>query len=85
MLLEQIADCEELSMFLTSQKWTTFFLGKDYLEFVDKYPKRIIALNKKFWLFKSKGTVFFVESESCYGHTNRIRIRPFLHIVLSHC
>jgi hypothetical protein len=47
MLLEQIADCEELSMFLTSQKWTTFFLGKDYLEFVDKYPKSIIVILKK--------------------------------------
>ncbi len=28
MLLEQIDDCEELSKFLTSQKWTTFLLGK---------------------------------------------------------
>jgi len=45
MLLDQVNDCEELSKFLTSQKWTTFFLGKDYLEFVDKYPKRIIVLN----------------------------------------
>jgi hypothetical protein len=28
MLLEQVDDCEELSKFLTSQKWTTFLLGK---------------------------------------------------------
>ena len=46
MLLDQVEDCEELSKFLSSQKWTTFFLGKDYLEFVDKYLKRIIVINK---------------------------------------
>ena len=44
MILEQSDDCEELSKFLTIQKWTFFFLGKDYLEFVDKYPKRFIMI-----------------------------------------
>jgi hypothetical protein len=47
MLLEQADDCEELSKFLSSEKWTTFSLGKVCLEFVDKYPnKRIIVINK---------------------------------------
>ena len=46
MLLEQTDDCEELSKFLISQKWTTFFLGKYYLEFVNKYPKRISSIHK---------------------------------------
>jgi len=46
MLLEHVDDCEELSMFLSSEKWTTFSLGKVNLEFVDKYPKRIIFINK---------------------------------------
>ena len=55
MLLEQVDDCKELSKFLTSQKWIHFFLGKDYLEFVEKYPERIIVINKLIWLFMIKG------------------------------
>ena len=46
MLLEQVDDCEELSKYLTSQKWTTFLLGKIIWNLLTKYPKRIIVLNK---------------------------------------
>ena len=46
MLLEQVDDCEELSKFLSSEKWTNFSLGKGYLDFVFKYPKRVIILDK---------------------------------------
>jgi hypothetical protein len=46
MLLEQVDDCEELSKFLSSEKWTNFSLGKVYLDFVSKYPKRIVILDK---------------------------------------
>jgi len=38
MLLEQVDDCEQLSIFLSNEKWNVFSLGKDYLEFVAKYP-----------------------------------------------
>ena len=46
MLLKQVDDCEELSKFLSSEKWTNFSLGKVYMDFVSKYPKRIIILDK---------------------------------------
>jgi hypothetical protein len=46
MLLEQVDDCEELSKFLSSEKWTNFSLGDGYLDFVSKYPKRIVILDK---------------------------------------
>jgi hypothetical protein len=46
MLLEQVDDCEELSKFLSSEKWTNFSLRKVYLDFVSKYPKRIVILDK---------------------------------------
>jgi hypothetical protein len=46
MLLEQVDDCEELSKFLSSEKWTNVSLGEVYLDFVSKYPKRIVILDK---------------------------------------
>ena len=46
MLLEQVDDCEELSKFLSSEKLTNFSLGEVYLDFVSKYPKRIVILDK---------------------------------------
>ena len=46
MLLEQVDDCEELSKFLSSEKWRIFSLGEGYLDFVSKYPKRFIILDK---------------------------------------
>ena len=45
MLLEQVDDCEQFSIFLSSEKWNV--LGcKDYLELVAKYPMRNIVVTK---------------------------------------
>jgi hypothetical protein len=38
MPLEQDDNCEQLSIFLNTEKWNVFSLGEDYLEFVAKYP-----------------------------------------------
>jgi len=46
MLLEQVDDCEQLSIFLNAEKWNFFCLGEDYLEFVAKYPMRNIVVHK---------------------------------------
>ena len=46
MLLEQVDDCEQLSTFLSSEKLNFFSLGKDYFEFVAKYPMRNIVVQK---------------------------------------
>ncbi len=46
MLLEQVDDCEEVSKFLSSEKWTNFSFGEVYLDFASKYPKRIIVIDK---------------------------------------
>jgi hypothetical protein len=46
MLLEQVDDCEQLSIFLNTEKWTVFSLGKKYLEFFAKYPMRNIGVHK---------------------------------------
>ena len=46
MLHEQVDDCEQLSIVLNTEKWNVFSLGKDYLEFVAKYPMRNIVVHK---------------------------------------
>jgi len=46
MLLEQVDDCEQLSIFLSGEKGNVFSLGRDYLEFVDKYPMRNKLVHK---------------------------------------
>ena len=46
MLLEQVDDCEQLSIFLNTEKWNVFSLGKDDLEFAAKYPMRNIVVHK---------------------------------------
>jgi hypothetical protein len=46
LLLEQVDDCEQLSIFLDSEKWKVFSLGKDYLDFVAKYPMRNVVVHK---------------------------------------
>ena len=33
MLIEQVDDCEQLSIFQSNENWNVFCLGKDYLEF----------------------------------------------------
>ena len=45
-LLEQVDDCDQLSNFLASEKWEVFTTGNDYLEFISKYPIRIIVVHK---------------------------------------
>jgi hypothetical protein len=46
MLFEQADVCEQLSIFLNNEKWNVLSLGKDYLEFVAKYPMRNIVVHK---------------------------------------
>jgi len=46
LLLEQVDDCEQLSIFLNTEKWIVFSLGKDYLEFVAKYSMMNIVVHK---------------------------------------
>ena len=51
MLLEQVDNCEQLSIFLGSKKWKVFSMGNDYLECVSKYPMRNIDDHKELFLF----------------------------------
>ena len=46
MLLEQVDNFEKLSVFLNTEKWNVFSLGKDYSKFVAKYPMRNIVVHK---------------------------------------
>ena len=46
MLLEQVDDCEQLPIFLSSDKWNGFSLDKSYLDFFAKYPIRNIVVHK---------------------------------------
>ena len=46
LLLEQVDDCEQLSSFLGSKKWITFSKGKDYVDFANKFPRRIVIVDK---------------------------------------
>ena len=45
-LLEQVDDCAQLSIFLDSEKWKAFSLGNDYFEFGSEYPMRNIVFHK---------------------------------------
>jgi hypothetical protein len=45
-LLEQVDECEQLSIFPSSEKLNIFSLGKDNLEFVAKYLMRSIVVHK---------------------------------------
>jgi len=46
LLLEQVDDCEQLSIFLGNEKWNTFPKGKDYFDFVNKFPMSNFIVNK---------------------------------------
>ena len=46
MLLEQVDDCEQLSIFLNTEKSNVFALGKDYLESAAKHLMRNIVVDK---------------------------------------
>jgi hypothetical protein len=40
LLLEHVDDCEQLSIFIASEKWNIFSKGKDYLDFANRFPMR---------------------------------------------
>jgi hypothetical protein len=46
MLLEQVDDCEQLSMFLSSYVWAQFFQIQSYLQFKTRHPARDVDLRK---------------------------------------
>jgi len=46
LLLKQVDDCEQLSIFLGSEKWNKFSKGKDYLDFANKFPTRKVIVYK---------------------------------------
>ena len=46
MLLEQIDDCEQLPLFLNTEKLNVFSLVKDYLELFAKLSMRNIVVHK---------------------------------------
>jgi hypothetical protein len=46
LLLEQGKDCEQLSIFMASEKWNIFSKGKEYLDFANKFPMRIAIVDK---------------------------------------
>ncbi len=75
MKLEQVDDCEQLSIFLNTEKWNVFSLGKDYLEFVAKYPMRNTVVYKYFvclFLFDhpNKGENSYGRADQCYGYVS---------------
>ena len=41
-MLEQVDDCEQLSIFLDNEKSIFFSMGNSFLEFVSRYPIRNI-------------------------------------------
>ena len=46
LLLEQVDDCEQLSIFMASEKCNIFSKGKEYLDFANKFPMRIAIVDK---------------------------------------
>ncbi len=46
LVLEQVDDCEHMSIFLDNEKWNNFSKGKGYLDFADKFPMRKVIVNK---------------------------------------
>jgi hypothetical protein len=46
LFLEQVDDCEKLSVFVGIEKWNTFSKGKDYLDFANKFPMRKVNVDK---------------------------------------
>ena len=46
MLLEQLDDCEQLSVFLSSDVLETIFSNTTYIQFKTKYSTRDVDLNK---------------------------------------
>ena len=73
MLLEQVIDCEQLSIFLKTQKWNAFSLGKDYLKFVAQYPMRNIVVHIFFSFDHPKGGNSYGRAEQWYDYVSIIR------------
>ena len=46
LLLEHVDDCEQLSIFMASEKWNIFSKGKEYLDFANKFPMRSVIVDK---------------------------------------
>ena len=46
LLLEQVYDCEQLSIFIASEKWNIFSKVKEYLDFANKFPMRTVIVDK---------------------------------------
>jgi hypothetical protein len=46
MLLEQVDDCEQLSIFLSSDVWAQFSQTQFYLQFKTRHPTRDVDLQK---------------------------------------
>ena len=46
LLLEQVDDCEQLSIFIASEKLNIFSKGKEYLDFANKFPLRKVIVDK---------------------------------------
>ena len=46
LLFEQVDDCEQLFFLMGIEKWNTFSKGKDYLDFANKFPIRIVIVDK---------------------------------------
>jgi hypothetical protein len=46
LLLEQVDDCEQLSIFIASEKWNIFSKGKEYFDFANKFPMRTVIADK---------------------------------------
>ena len=46
LLLEQVDDCEQLSIFIASEKWNFFFKETEYLHFENKFPMRAVIVDK---------------------------------------
>ena len=47
MLLEQVDDCEQLSIFISSNVWAQFFQTQSYLQFKTRHPARDVDLQKR--------------------------------------
>jgi hypothetical protein len=46
LLLEQVDDCEQLSICIAGGKWKILSKGKEYLNFANKFPMRTVIFDK---------------------------------------
>jgi hypothetical protein len=81
LLLEQVNDCEQLSIFLDSEKWNNFSKGVN-LDFVDTFPTRKLIVDKYtiVWInfyytyfFNLRGRIFPGVGVMLRLHTNTVR------------